>query len=141
MDSTGFQPYLETQRNLILTDRVLDAALADKAVANIPLLKETDSTDPKVELRKKLLVTIVPGTYLIRVSYNSNDRNEAYAVVKAVVDAFMRQHREFNLGDTDLLKEQYEGFIKAQEVKPGKEEGRADEAGREAATWNFPSPP
>ena len=122
-DSTGFQPYLETQRNLILTDRVLDAALADKAVANIPILKETDSTDPKVDLRKKLLVTIIPGTYLIRVSYNSNDRNEAFAVVQAVVDAFIRQHREFNLGDTGLLKDQYEGFIKAQrdvlEIKKG----------------------
>ena len=108
MDSTGFQPYLETQRNLILTDRVLDAALADKTVARFPILKQTESTDPKVDLRKKLLVSILPGTYLIRVSYNSNDQNEAYAVVKAVVDAFMRQHREFNLGDTDSLKRQYE---------------------------------
>ena len=70
MDTTGFQPYLETQRNLILTDRVLDAALADKAVAGYPdSSRQTDSTDPKVDLRKKLLVTIFPGTYLIRVSY------------------------------------------------------------------------
>ena len=69
---------------------MLDEALADKAVKNIPILKETDSTDPKVDLRKKLLVTIIPGTYLIRVSYNSNDRNEAYAVVNAVVDAFIQ---------------------------------------------------
>ena len=52
-------------------------------------------------------------------------------VVKAVVDAFIRQHREFNLGDTDLLKEQYEGFIKAQKGRAGEEEGRADGASRE----------
>ena len=107
---------------MILTDRVLDAALADKAVADIPILKETDSTDPKVDLRKKLLVTIIPGTYLIRVSYHSNDRNEAYAVVKAVVDAFIRQHREFNLGDTELLKDQYEGIHQGSKGEPGNQE-------------------
>ena len=36
MDSTGFQPYLETQRNLILTDRVLDAALARQGRGEYP---------------------------------------------------------------------------------------------------------
>ena len=98
-DSTSFQPYLETQRTLILTERVLDEALSDKTVSRFPILNQTESTDPKVDLRKKLLVSILPGTYLIRVSYNSTNQNEAYAVVKAVVDAFMRQHREFNLGE------------------------------------------
>ena len=49
----SFQPFLETQRNLILTDSVLDAALADRAVQSFPMLRETDTADPKVELRKK----------------------------------------------------------------------------------------
>jgi succinoglycan biosynthesis transport protein ExoP len=114
MDATGFQPYLETQRNLILTDRVLEEALAQPSVQNFPILQETDSNDPKVELRKKLLVMIVPSSYLIRVSYHSNNRNEAFAVVKEVVDAFIRQHRQFNLGDTDSLKSQYENYVRQQ---------------------------
>jgi hypothetical protein len=112
--STSVQLYLETVRNLILTDRVLNEALADKAAKDIPLLRETASADPKVDLRKKLLVTIIPGTYLIRVSYGSSDRHEAFAVVKAVVDSFIRQHRDFMLGYTESLKKQYEYFIKSQ---------------------------
>src|SRR3954447_20598816 len=44
MDTSGFQPYLETQRNLILTDRVLDEALADGSLQNFSLFKETDLT-------------------------------------------------------------------------------------------------
>jgi uncharacterized protein involved in exopolysaccharide biosynthesis len=111
MDATGFQPYLETQRNLILTDRVLDEALADQAVQNFPILRTSETTDPKFEVRKKLISAIIPGTSLIRVSYYSNDRFEAAAVVKAVVDAFIRQHRQFNLGDTDSLKTHYEGYV------------------------------
>ena len=111
-DSTGFQPYLETQRNLILTDRVLDEALADKAVTGFPILKETDSTDPKVDLRKKLLVTIIPGTYLIRVSYNSTIGTRPTRSSRPWLMHSCSQHREFNLGDTDSLKKQYEGFIK-----------------------------
>jgi polysaccharide biosynthesis transport protein len=120
MDATGFQPYLETQRNLILTDRVLDEALADPSVQNYPILKESDSIDPKAELRKKLDVRIISNTYLIRVSFNSNERNEAATVVKAVVDAFMRQHRDFNLGDTDSLKTQYQGYIDLRKGELGK---------------------
>src|SRR4051812_2002831 len=116
MDSSGFQPYLETQRNLILTDRVLNEALADQALAKFPILKDTASTDPRVDVRKKLLVNIIPGTYLIRVSYNSNNPNEAYEVVRAVVDAFVHQHREFNLGDTKSLQEQYKGFIESKQA-------------------------
>jgi hypothetical protein len=109
----GFQPYLETQRNLILTDRVLDEALADQAVQNYPILRASESTDPKFELRKRLIAGIIPNTSLIRVSYASNDPSEAAAVVKAVVDAFIRQHRQFNLGDTDSLKSHYDGYLTA----------------------------
>jgi hypothetical protein len=111
MDATGFLPYLETQRNLILTDRVLEEALSQPSVQAFPLLKETEANDPKLELRENLSVTIIPDTYLIRVSYGSRNPNEAFAVVKEVVDAFLRQHREFNLGDTDSLKKQYEGYL------------------------------
>jgi capsular exopolysaccharide synthesis family protein len=111
-DATGFQPYLETQRNLILTDRVLEEALADEAVKRYPVSTASESNDPKFELRKKLIPNIIPGTYLIRVAYYSKDPGEALAVVKAVVDAFIRQHRMFNLGDTESLKTHYEGYVK-----------------------------
>jgi hypothetical protein len=111
-DPNGIQPFLETQRNLILTDRVLEEALADDAVKRFPVLTASESNDPKFELRKKLTPNIIPGTYLIRVAYDSNDPGEAVAVVKAVVEAFIRQHRQFNLGDTDSLKTLYEGYIK-----------------------------
>ena len=89
-ETNTFERYLETQRNLILTDRVLEAALADEALANFSVVRPTQSADPKVELRKKLIVTLVPNTYLIRISYSSRDPKEAYAVVRAVVDKFPR---------------------------------------------------
>jgi hypothetical protein len=134
----GFQPYLETQRNLILTDRVLDEALADQAVQNYPGLRAFSAADPKTMLRKDLQVMIIPNTSLIRVSYASNDSSEAAAVVKAVVDAFIRQHRQFNLGDTDSLKSHYEGYVSEQRFELQKKKAellqlaaKMDQAARE----------
>jgi polysaccharide biosynthesis transport protein len=113
----GVEAYLETQRQLILTDRVIDEALADAALRTYPILNGANATDPIIELRKKLDVKIIPNTYLIRVSYSSNEPGSPGAIVKAVVDSFMRQHRDFNLGDTDSLKQHYEGYLKQLDVK------------------------
>lgn len=139
-DSTGFQPYLETQRNVILTDRVLGAALGDKALANFPVLKSTDTTDPRVDLRKKLLVSIIPGTYLIRISYSSNNPKEAYEVVKAVVYAYTQQNREFTQSDTRALQFQYDKYILD---KTGELETKKKELMTLAKKGNveFPKPP
>ena len=138
----NFQPYMETQRNLILTDRVLDAALADRAVQSLPMLRETDTADPKVELRKRIHVDIIPGTYLIRVSYSSDDSNEAFAVVKSVVDSFMQQHREFNLGDTGFIEGSVRRLHQGSEGSHGNQERRVAEAGRESrpGAWRSRTP-
>ena len=72
--TTGFGQYLETQRALILSNRVLEPAVEKVTQlpgypANFPVIR--DSTDPKADVRRRLGVGIVPGTYLIHVSFSS----------------------------------------------------------------------
>src|SRR5205085_1212785 len=64
-DLHSAMPYLQTQVNLISSDRVLDPAVANRTVVNLPMIKR--SPDPKSELREKMTVEIVgKDTYLIR---------------------------------------------------------------------------
>src|SRR5262245_25607751 len=84
-DEPSFQAYLQTQCNLILTDRVLDNAVADPRVVNCPMIRS--SSDPKGDLREKLVVENTRGTYLIEISLESTDPKEAADIVTAVVDA------------------------------------------------------
>src|SRR5262249_8871524 len=108
-DEPGFQDYLQTQQNLILTDRVLDAAVADPRVVNYPMIR--DSADPKGDLRDKLVVENTRGTYLIKVSLESTNPKEAADIVMAVVDAFQKQHKDFDHSDYDLLIEKYSHYL------------------------------
>ena len=50
VDSRGIGPYLQTQVNLITSNRVLEPAVADPSVAKLPVI--TKSQDPKADLRK-----------------------------------------------------------------------------------------
>jgi capsular polysaccharide biosynthesis protein len=96
-------PYLQTQVEIITSDPVLDAAVSQRSVAGLPMVKKTD--DPKAYLREKMTVKIVGNnTYLIRVALESTNAVEAAAIVSAVVDAYTRQHTEFHQGANKTLK-------------------------------------
>jgi polysaccharide biosynthesis transport protein len=114
-DERAFEPYLETQVNLILSDRVLDVAVAEPEVVGLPIIKR--SNDPKTDIRKKLEVKIIPNTYLIRVALDSKDPNEAAQVVNAVVSAFQEQNREFNRGSNERLKKNLASYIDELDTK------------------------
>ncbi len=92
----GSVNYLQTQVQLITTDKVLDQALsADPRIANLPMIKS--SKDSKADLRKAMEVGIVDKrTYLIRVALASADPEEAAAIVNAVVNAYLDQHNEYH---------------------------------------------
>jgi hypothetical protein len=110
---SDFEKYLETQRNLICTDRVLDPVVATIAglpgfPAGFPILGK--SADPKSDVRRRLGVQIIPGTYLIRVSFNSTGAHEAGEVVKAVVHAFQDANRDFNSGANKVFIDTYEEY-------------------------------
>lgn len=94
----SFEPYLETQVQLITSPNVIAAALADPKAASVKILK--DSADPEAELRRKLLVSLVPRSYLIRVVMISPSAADAATAVNLVVDAYLKTAEEWSDGMT-----------------------------------------
>jgi hypothetical protein len=96
MDLQGFEPYLQTQVQLITSDRVLDSALgADPRIAQLPMIRESE--DPTGDLRRKLKVEVVDKhSYLIRVALATGDPQQSAMIVNAVVDAYMAEHTEYH---------------------------------------------
>jgi len=84
----SFESILETQVELIRSGNVLSAALTDKRVAGTTLVKE--AKDPERELRARLQVSIVEGTYLIRVALTTLDPEDGPVIVNQVVDKYMK---------------------------------------------------
>ena len=95
-EGRAYEPYLQTQVQLITSDVVLDQALSrDARIAKLPMIEESD--DPKADLRKQMDVGIVnKNTYLIRVALASGNPEEAALIVNAVVNAYMDQHTEYH---------------------------------------------
>jgi succinoglycan biosynthesis transport protein ExoP len=90
-NNTTHLPYLQTQVQLIKSDRVLDMALSNTNVASLPSIKQ--SHDAKYDLNKDLTVENVQDAYLIRVALESKIPTEAATIVDAVVDAY-KKHTE-----------------------------------------------
>ena len=100
--------YLKTQVGLINSARVLNPAIADPLVVNLPLIKE--SKDPKTTLLEKLRVTIIEDTNLIKVALELPDPEEAVTIVQSVVQSYLAQNTEYsrsaNRDLTESLKNQ-----------------------------------
>ena len=90
-NTTTHLPYLQTQVQLIKSDRVLEMALSNTDVATLPSIKQ--SSDPKYDLNKDLTVQQVQDAYLIRVALESKIPSEAAIIVNAVVNAY-KKHTE-----------------------------------------------
>ena len=74
-----------------------------------PVIK--DSADPKADVRKRLSVNVIPGTYLIQISFSSPSAIEAAEVVNQVVSAFVQQSGEFNTGMYHSLIKRYDSYL------------------------------
>ena len=96
------ETYLQTQVNLMRTDRVLSRAVASPSVDVLPMIK--NSEDPITDLREKLMVEIELGTYIIRVALESKDRNEAAAIVNAVVESYLEENVRYAQSRDATLK-------------------------------------
>jgi hypothetical protein len=85
-----FAHYLQTQVELIKSPSVVSSALAAMAAdfrfGTPALLRE--ARDPESEIRGRLDVRIVPGTYLIRVALASPQPNDSPAIVNTVVQKY-----------------------------------------------------
>jgi capsular polysaccharide biosynthesis protein len=111
-----FGQYLETQCALIRSNRVLEPAIT-RAVQSpgydrsmFPVIR--DSTDPKTDIRKRLSVNVIPGTYLITITFSSPSAIEAAEVVNQVVSVFERENANFNEGMNGVLRTSYESYLK-----------------------------
>ena len=115
VESRSVGSYLETQVNVIISDRLLGEVVANPSVVKLPVI--TGSKDPKVDLRKKITVENIDGTYLIRVALELADGEDAAMIVNTVVDAYLRQNNEFNRGKNMNLQKS----LRAQLDKLGRE--------------------
>jgi capsular exopolysaccharide synthesis family protein len=92
-----FTQYMETQVSNLTSPPVIKSAFkVDPKVASVPMLR--GSVDPEGDIRRALLVGVVPKTNLIQISMSSQDPDEGRVVVNAVVKAYL-----------DLAKDQYDG--------------------------------
>ena len=82
-----FESFLQTQVELIRSANVVSAALTDKDVATTKLVRE--AKDPESEIRSRLQVGIVEGTYLIRVALTSLEPKDGPAIVNKVVASYI----------------------------------------------------
>jgi capsular exopolysaccharide synthesis family protein len=88
VEPEAFSHFLETQVELIRSPAVVSSAIAsDPRVAGTALLRE--SRDPESELRGRLQVAILGGTYLIRVGLTTSDPNDGPTIIESVVKAYL----------------------------------------------------
>ena len=108
--SEDLNPYLLTQTELIRSDGVLDAALADPKISSLPMVRSSKS--PKTDLRKEMGVAIVGGdTHLLQVSLALPDPASAAAIVNAVVDSYIEQHYRYQQTGNRALKKSIESEL------------------------------
>ena len=86
----------KTQAALITTDRVLTTALSSPEIKNCAFITESD--DSRADLRKKLVVEILPDAYLIRVALALPNGKEAAAIVNSVVSSYLAYNGDFKAG-------------------------------------------
>ena len=87
-------PYLETQVNVIRSDKVLEPAVANPSVVNLPIIRQ--SKDPKVDLRKRMSVDIMDSAYMIRVALELPNPEHAATIVNTVIETYLAQNNIFN---------------------------------------------
>jgi len=83
----AFDPFLQTQVELIRSPNVLSAAVVEKNVAKTTLVSE--AKDPESELLSRLQVGILGGTYLIRVALTSLEPGDGPVIVNEVVARYI----------------------------------------------------
>jgi uncharacterized protein involved in exopolysaccharide biosynthesis/glycerol-3-phosphate cytidylyltransferase-like family protein len=97
-----YEPYLQTEVNLITSDRVLGRAIANRLVANQPMIR--DSADAKAEIRDNMVAKIEPNTYLISIALQSRNPAEAAAIVNAVVESYVDENDRYTQAKDANLK-------------------------------------
>lgn len=85
-DQTEFRTYQQTQAALIRNPLVLEKALTNEAVANLPLVKQQD--DPVAWLSEELKVSFSPLAEVINLSFSGENPRAIKAILDAVIEAY-----------------------------------------------------
>jgi polysaccharide biosynthesis transport protein len=115
IEGRAVRPYLETQVQVIASNQVLEQAVANPQVVNLPFVRQ--SNDPKADLRRRMSVDIVDNAYMIRVALELPDAAQAAAIVNSVVEAFLVQNTVFNRSVNKNLQENLKAQITLLEKK------------------------
>jgi polysaccharide biosynthesis transport protein len=100
-DPRSYEPYLQTQVNLMQSNQVLNKAIMKPSVANLPFIARSE--DAKTDLREKMDVEIEPDTFMIKVSLESKNPAEAAEIVNAVVSSYLDENLTYTASrDTNL---------------------------------------
>jgi hypothetical protein len=89
MSEEEFTSYMETQVALMKTRLVLNSALRDPKVANLPAIK--DQEDPLNWLENQLKVAAVPRTGIVRVAFKGGRPEDQALLINAVVQAYLTE--------------------------------------------------
>ncbi len=81
-----FDIFLRTQAELVSSNQVLTAALADASVRNLPLL---NAPEPLSALRECLKAEALRNTQIIQINITRESAPEARALTKAVLEAYL----------------------------------------------------
>jgi hypothetical protein len=109
-DSAQSPPvYLENAVVWISSDHVVNAAILNSQIANLPMIRSSE--DPKQDLQNRLDVQIIPRTHWIRVALESPDPSEAATIVNAVVDSFKEQYVDYGIASRMSLRRTLEAAL------------------------------
>jgi succinoglycan biosynthesis transport protein ExoP len=87
--SDGFEVFKETQVRRVTNPNVIATALASHPeLLELPRLAR--ARDSEAEIRRSLVVSVLPRTNLIQVSMSSESSVEAASIVNAVIEAYLK---------------------------------------------------
>ena len=107
--------YMRTQVELIRSPNVLSTASYNPKVATGPTV--SGALDAEVALLEALQVTVLPNSYLLRVSASSKSAADAANIVNAVVDAFLQLDTQWSAAKTEKQIANLESYANELELK------------------------
>lgn len=100
---------IETEMGRMKTDRVLDSALSDATVSELPFVK--NSLAPRADLLERLAVTNQKNTNYVMVTLELNDPEEAAVIVNAVVAAYLQDYNDYKSGTDEILRKNLNNYL------------------------------
>src|SRR5262249_10503754 len=118
VSDSDYETYRQTQAVLVKSRLVLNAALRNPKVANLPLLLQ--QKDPVAWLKDAIQVDFLDKTEIMRISIAGKPSEELATLVTAVTDAYLQEivnkeqtQRLLRLDDLRALTSQYEEKLRS----------------------------